>query len=1063
MIAICICFLIRQLVQDFAGQPLPPYLAFFPAVMIASLLGGIWLGIPATFLTALLVDYFVLSPKANLKIDNAADLIGIILFLFVGIFISVIGELYRRLQFRLEEKVAQRTTELNLSNQQLLVSQQATQKLNIELEQRVNEKVAEIRHANETLQQKVDERTKDLQIANENLRQSRLAALNLMEDAVKAKALETQAKEQIRESQQRYLAIHDHSPFAIGLMRSSDGVITEVNNAWEEFFGVTRQEAVGKTAVELGIVGDLPAREKMYIEINEKGFVRDCEMAYKTRKGEIRIGNFNFDQIEIQGEKYNLGTVIDITDRRIAEEALKQSESRVRAKLESILMPDGEMKDLELADIIDVPELQEMMNNFYKLAGIPMAIIDLAGKVLVGIGWQEICTQFHRMHPQTCQFCIESDTQFTEQIPPGEFKLYKCKNNMWDMATPIIVAGNHLGNLFIGQFFFDDEPVDYEFFTQQAKKYGFDEQKYLAALQNAPRLSRSTVEFATHFFLSFANRISRLSYSNIKLARSLTQQKKAEDALIKSQTQYRDLVQNTNSVIIRWDKDGKISFFNEYAEKFFGYKQDEVIGKDVTILVPQQESTGRDLTGLVQDVVNNPQKYENNINENICKDGHRVWMTWTNKPVFDNEGKLTEVLAVGTDITALKNAQDDIRKSAERFEIMSQTAESLLQSKEPQNIIDSLCQKVMEHLNCDVFFNYLFDENKKTLHLNACAGIPDEMAKEIEWLELGSAVCGCVAREGNRIVAENIPETNDPRTDLVRSFGVKAYACNPILSQGKVIGTLSFGTKSRISFSQDDLSLMKSITDQVAVAIERIRAEEQLKQINDDLIRSNKDLEQFAYVASHDLQEPLRAVGGFIDLLKMKLGPALDEKNAKYMNFAVDGVLRMQSLIHDLLEYSRIGTHGKKLQLAETKKSLDRSLAHLEHLIRTSNAQITLDPLPVLRIDELQFTQLFQNLISNAIKFRGSQIPKIHISAERNNGNWQFSVKDNGIGIEPEYADRIFLIFQRLHTRDKYPGTGIGLAICKKIVERHGGKIWVKSEPGNGSTFFFTVPDAAYN
>ena len=231
------------------------------------------------------------------------------------------------------------------------------------------------------------------------------------------------------------------------------------------------------------------------------------------------------------------------------------------------------------------------------------------------------------------------------------------------------------------------------------------------------------------------------------------------------------------------------------------------------------------------------------------------------------------------------------------------------------------------------------------------------------------------------------------------------------------------------------------------------------KQISDDLARSNKDLEQFAYVASHDLQEPLRAVSGFVELLRRNLEKSLDAKTNEYMNFAIDGAKRMQSLISGLLEYSRVGTQGKKPKKTDSKEALDEAIARLATSIKESGAEINADGLPVVYFDDVQLSQLFQNLIGNAIKFRGDQPLRIHINATHQDAGWQFAVADNGIGIEPQYADRIFQIFQRLHGREKYPGTGIGLSICKKIVERHNGKIWVESKPGNGSTFYFTVPD----
>jgi PAS domain S-box-containing protein len=249
------------------------------------------------------------------------------------------------------------------------------------------------------------------------------------------------------------------------------------------------------------------------------------------------------------------------------------------------------------------------------------------------------------------------------------------------------------------------------------------------------------------------------------------------------------------------------------------------------------------------------------------------------------------------------------------------------------------------------------------------------------------------------------------------------------------------------------LSMLEDIT-------ERKRAEEKLRRQAEALKRSNEELEQFAYVASHDLQEPLRMVSSYVQLLARRYQGQLDQDADEFIHFAVDGANRMKTLINDLLAYSRVGTRGKPFEPIELETVFDRVLVNLQLSIEEGGVVTTHDPLPTVQADDTQMIQLFQNLIGNAIKFRGEKPPQIHVGAEPRDDAWLFYVRDNGIGLDPQYANRIFLLFQRLHGKDEYPGTGLGLAICKKIVERHGGRIWVESQPGQGTTFYFTLSES---
>ena len=292
-------------------------------------------------------------------------------------------------------------------------------------------------------------------------------------------------------------------------------------------------------------------------------------------------------------------------------------------------------------------------------------------------------------------------------------------------------------------------------------------------------------------------------------------------------------------------------------------------------------------------------------------------------------------------------------------------------------------------------------------------------------------------------------------------MGLRSFLSAPLLYRGEPIGCLNLHSLTDSAYSDRHRLLAERIGVYIAGAIANAQLHAQVTTQTEELSRSNRELEQFAYVASHDLQEPLRMVSSYVALLGRRYGGELDERADKYIHFAVDGANRMQRLIHDLLAYSRVGTQGAELTPTDTAPVLRETLSNLELAIEESEAEVVYSDLPSVMGDPSQLRQLFQNIIGNALKFRSESRLRVELNATRDGDQWTFSIRDNGVGFDQRYAERVFGVFKRLHRNADIPGTGIGLAICQRIIDRHGGRIWAESKLGEGSCFYFTLPAVA--
>ena len=413
--------------------------------------------------------------------------------------------------------------------------------------------------------------------------------------------------EKLRREESRLRTLVQTIPDLVWL-KDRYGVYLQCNGMFERFFGAKEADIVGKTDFDF-VDGELAQffREHDRLAMEAGKPTRNEE--WLTFASDGRRGLFETIKTPLKDEKGDLvgilGIARDITERKRAEEslhqsreALQESEERVKAKLETILSPEGEIASLDLEDIIDAKRLQRLMDDFFLLTNMGIGIIDIRGKILVATGWQDICTRFHRVNPETCEYCRESDFELTQGIEPGTFKEYRCKNNLWDIATPIYIGGKHLGNIFLGQFFYTDDEIDYEAFRAQARKFGFDEADYIAALDRAPRWTRERVSATMRFYTDLAGLVSNLSYGNIKLARALE-----EKELLLKELKHR--VKNSLAIVSSLISMNMDRIADERDSRIFL----EAVGRinSISAIYEQLNSTGSldriDLDAYVRDLV----------------------------------------------------------------------------------------------------------------------------------------------------------------------------------------------------------------------------------------------------------------------------------------------------------------------------------------------------------------------------------------------------------------------------------------------------------------------------
>lgn len=576
-------------------------------------------------------------------------------------------------------------------------------------------------------------------------------------------------------------------------------------------------------------------------------------------------------------------------------------------------------------------------------------------------------------------------------------------------------------------------------------------------------------------FDRMAEDLKAVTASRDELDREVRERIKAIEALRLSEAKFRNLVESSLAGIFRMNLQCGILFVNEALAKMFEFDSPVEMMREGSLQICRDPEQRERLLGRLKETG----KVEAMEIEMVTKKGNPGTILLS-AVVFRD-------VITGTvlDITELKRAEE-VAREAERSKALAEIYDAVSKVvTEYQELLDTVAGYIggLTKAHCVI---RLLSADGKWLEAVAVHHNDPELGGLMRQFIAANpqssvaGVGGMLMKEGRQLSfgsPEEIWKTVKPEFHAVmQRLGIESVLVTPLRSEGKIIGLIScFRATRGDSFSPEERILIQDLADRAALAISvarlfrslrrelelRVRAEKEMNSYAAELERSNSELEQFAYIASHDLREPLRSIDGFLRLLSRKYKGQLDEKADKFIEFALAGAGRMQNIIDDLLEFSRVSTKARSFEPTDSGAALSQALENLAAAVNEARASVSRGKMPVVTADPVQLAQVFQNLVANAIKFRAAQRrPVVHVSADEREDEWVFSVEDNGIGMNPEYRDKIFEMFQRLHGSE-YPGTGIGLAVCKKIIERHGGRIWVESVPGVGSTFYFTIPKRA--
>ena len=862
------------------------------------------------------------------------------------------------------------------------------------------------------------------------------------------------ASQELIESEAKFKGLFEGANDAIVIMDRS--IIIDCNTKTEEMLGVPRDAIIGHSPADFAPEqqeDNYPSARRVAesIETVLNGETQRIDWAHKNRDNSLSYTEVSLSRITIHGRPYLLGIIRDITERKAAERALRkarddletkvrertaalrESEQRLQLKLTSLLSPDSDLTELELGNILDLDVVQSLMNDFSKLTGITTAILDLNGKVISSSGWQDICLKFHRTHEETAKNCTDSDLHLSGSLKPGQCTAYKCTNNLWDVITPLYIGGKHVGNIFTGQFFYDDEVVDEALFVAQAERYGFDKDEYISALRKVPRLNKSHVTELMDFLVRFTEYVSRLSFSNLRLAQTMSEETAIMEALARSERRMADIIDHLPDATFAIDLNGEIITWNKAMEEMTGVTSRDIIGKGnyeyslpfygtrrpilIDWIFAPHEELEKEYTVI---------KHEGSLIvvevDITMPDGRTITLWGKATPLYDNDGNKVGAIESIRDITQQKRVMVALQESEDKFRDLAEkslTGIYLIQEGIFRYVNSKLAQ----------IFEYEINDLIDTLG-------PENLVNPEDIPKLSGNTETRITGDVEALNYELRGITRSGRDIIIEVFGSRTiYKGKPA-----IIGSLLDITDRKIA----EQELQRLNTELEQRVIERTA---ELSQTQSAYLQANKKLHLLSSITRHDIGNQLQGLLAYLDFSKDYLNDK--EKIEEYINKELHIANTISRQISFTKDYESMGIE------APTWQSVHSIMKKSSLQLRHDGISITAEEPEVEMYADPLLQKVFYNLIDNALRYGGEKMTSIRVSSHPDRENLIIVIEDDGEGISVE--DKL-----KLFSKGFGKHTGLGLFLSREILSITGLSITENGEFGKGARFEITVPKGMF-